>query len=363
MKSPETELLRWMRLHPDERDEKRFESIALALFAHQFEHCTPYRRFCEGRDRTPETVQGWMEIPAVPTGAFKELRLASFPEERTKHVFRTSGTTTNQRGELHLESLEAYEASLVPSFERGVLPDLAGDVPVRMLLLAPSPEAAPDSSLSHMLGVMQRRRGDTESRFFVEDGELQTRALTDALETAAITAIPILLCGTAFAFVHLLDAMQATGQHVVLPANARIMETGGFKGRARAMDRSALYDWITDRLDVPDERIVNQYGMTELASQFYDTILSRPEEPRRKRIPPWVRVRMVDPESGTEVANGEVGVIRIVDLANTGSMLAIQTADLGAMRGDGFEVLGRAQGAEARGCSIAADEMLSAARS
>ncbi|MBW2393926.1 MAG: long-chain fatty acid--CoA ligase [Deltaproteobacteria bacterium] len=352
-----------MRESPDVRDDERFLRLALALFAHQFAHCEPYRRFCEGRGRTPDTIQAWEEIPTVPTGAFKELRLASFPEERTQHVFRTSGTATDQRGELHLESLEAYEASLVPSFERGLLPDLSDELAVRMLSLVPSPIEAPDSSLSHMLGVMHDRRGDSESQFFVEDGELRERSIQSALEAAAAATTPLLLCGTAFAFVHLLDAMAASDQSFVLPASARIMETGGFKGRARAMDRDALYEWITDRLGVPSERIVNQYGMTELASQFYDTILSQPGEPRQKRIPPWVRVRMVDPESGDEVANGEVGVIRIVDLANTGSILAIQTADLGMMRGDGFEVLGRARGAEARGCSIAADEMLSAARS
>lgn len=363
MTQPGAEVLRWMRETPDERDDERFLRLALSLFAHQFAHCEPYRRFCEGRGRTPDTIRSWTEIPAVPAGAFKELRLASFPEERTRHVFRTSGTATDRRGELHLESLEAYEASLVPSFERGLLPDLPGGLAIRMLSLAPSPLETPDSSLSHMLGVMNQRRGDSESRFLIENGEIQERETQNALEAAAKGAPPILLCGTAFAFVHLLDSMAASGQHLVLPTNARIMETGGFKGRARTMDREALYAWITDRLGVPTERIVNQYGMTELASQFYDTILSRPGEPRRKRVPPWVRVRMVDPESGNEVEHGEVGVIRIFDLANIGSILAIQTADLGMTREDGFEVLGRAHGAEARGCSIAADEMLSAARS
>lgn len=357
------ELLRWIRESPGERNEARFEQIALALFAHQFEHCSPYRRFCEGRERTPETIHSWTQIPAVPTGAFKELRLACFPEERTVHVFRTSGTATQRRGELHLDSLDAYEASLVPSFEQGLLPDLSDDAPVRLLVLAPSPQEAPDSSLSHMFGVMRQRRGDTGSGFFVERGELAIEGLLAALGAAAESPIPLALCGTAFAFVHLLDAMDAARQRISLPANARILETGGFKGRGRAMDRPALYAWITDRLGVPEERIINQYGMTELASQFYDSVLARPGEPRRKRIPPWVRVQLVDSESGNEVPSGEVGAIRIFDLANTGNILAIQTADLGVARDDGFEVLGRAQGAEARGCSIAADEMLGAARS
>ena len=101
--------------------------------------------------------------------------------------------------------------------------------------------------------------------------------------------------------------------------------------------------------------------MTELASQFYDSQLRLPGEPRRKLGPPWARVRLVDPVGGGPTPDGEPGAIAVVDLANTGSVLALQTADLGRRIGDGFDVLGREPGAEARGCSIAADEMLGAA--
>jgi acyl-coenzyme A synthetase/AMP-(fatty) acid ligase len=103
---------------------------------------------------------------------------------------------------------------------------------------------------------------------------------------------------------------------------------------------------------------VNQYGMTELGSQFYDSALREPEAPRRKLAPPWARVRLLDPATGEDAEPGAVGMIAIVDLANTGSVLAVQTADLGRRVADGFEVLGRAPGAEERGCSVAADAML-----
>jgi len=92
-------------------------------------------------------------------------------------------------------------------------------------------------------------------------------------------------------------------------------------------------------------------------------VLRRPGEPRRKLAPPWARVRAVDPETGEDRPPGEVGALVIVDLANTGSVQAVQTADLGRVLRDGFEVLGREPGAEARGCSIAADAMLGAAGS
>jgi len=353
----ERELLVWMREEPELHDERRFERLALALFAFQIEHAAPYRRFCEARGASPATVSSWREIPAVPTGAFKELALRCFRAEATVKVFRTSGTALARRGELHLDTLALYEASLVPSFEKGVLPDLAADERLPMFVLAASPTEAPDSSLSHMFGVMLERRGTTESACFVRHDELDVEALLAALEAVA-SANRLLLCGTAFAFVHLLEAMEERGRRLALPAGARVMETGGFKGRARELSRETLYAWIGERLGVPPGRCVNQYGMTELGSQFYDSVLREPEASRRKLVPPWVRVSIVAPESGREVRTGEPGVIRIVDLANTGSALAIATADLGRALVGGFEVLGRAAGAEARGCSIAADEML-----
>lgn len=353
-------VLAWMREPEPADDEARFAELALALFAHQFAHCPPYRRFCEGRGRTPGTVADWREIPAVPTGAFKELALRSFPAERTRHVFRTSGTTGGARGALHLDTLALYETSVVPPFERFVLPELLGTPRcARLLVLAPPPEEAPDSSLSHMFGVLLARRGDARSGFFVRDGALEAERLGRAVEDAAADGDAILaLCGTAFAFVHWLEHLAAAGARLRLPHTARVMETGGFKGRARARPREALYAELETRLDVPPARVVNQYGMTELGSQFHDSVLARPAEARRKLGPPWARARVLDPASGEDVPPGAPGMIQIVDLANTGSVIAVATADLGRPVADGFQVEGRAPGAEARGCSIAADEML-----
>ena len=166
------------------------------------------------------------------------------------------------------------------------------------------------------------------------------------------------MCGTAFAFVFLLDELARRGRVLALPPGARIMETGGFKGRSRELGQAELYAEIEARLGVPAARIVNQYGMTELGSQFYDSVLRLPGEPRRKLGPPWTRVKIVDPVTGGPAPEHGIGQIVVVDLANTGSVLALQTADLGRRARDGFDVLGREPGAEARGCSIAADELL-----
>jgi hypothetical protein len=351
-------VLAWLREPEWKRDDARFEALALALFAFQFEHCGPYRRFCEGRGRTPGSVARADEIPPVPTGAFKELVLTSFPPQRAVRVFRTSGTSAQARGALHLDTLALYEASLLPAFRRHLLPDLAPGARARLIVLAPSADEAPDSSLSHMFGVALRELGDAESACFVRGGALAYEDVAAALASACAARMPVALCGAAFAFVHLLDALAARGRTLALPQGSRALETGGFKGRARERSRAELYGEIEARLGIPPACIVNQYGMTELGSQFYDSVLREPTAPRRKLAPPWTRVRVVDPMSGAPVPDGSAGTLVIHDLANTGSVCRVQTADLGTAQADGFEVLGREPGAEERGCSIAVDELL-----
>ena len=355
----DADVLAWMSEWPwpGEPDDARFDALALRAFAFQYAHCAPYRRLCDARGARPGDVARWQDVPAVPTGAFKELRVASFEPGHDAKVFRTSGTSSDRRGALHLDTLALYEASLLPTLRALLLPDLDAGVRTRLRVLAPSPDEAPDSSLSHMFGALLDAHGDEHSGYDVRGDRLDTDGLLRALEGDGPTA----LLGTAFAFVHLLDALEERGASLALPEGSRIMETGGFKGRSREMERDALHHALASALGVPQARIVNQYGMTELGSQFYDSVLVDPRGARRKLGPPWVRVRLVDPVTGDDAKPGEPGMISLFDLANTGSACAIETADLGrAVAGDphGFEVLGRLPGAEERGCSIAADQML-----
>ncbi len=347
-------------------DDARFETLALRLFAFQFEHCDAYARYCGARNATPADVGRWFEIPPVPASAFKAGALTCFDTAKTVKTFLTSGTTTSRRGTLHLDTLALYEASLLPNIRRFVFPEVeSGAWPTMSIrVLAPDPAATPDSSLSHMFGVALQALGSRDSGYDVRDGVLDTDALIDHLRRSER---PLALCGTAFAFVHLLEALGDDahgGSELTLKSGSRIMETGGFKGRSREVPRVELYESLSKRLGIPDHHIVNQYGMTELGSQFYDNVLfdhysGEGMRPRQKIAPPWTRIRLLDPETGEEAAEGDAGIVVIHDLANTGSIAALQTADLGRWvdrATGGFEVLGRAQGAEARGCSIAADE-------
>jgi hypothetical protein len=352
------DVLTWIGEDEWRHDDARFDDLARRLFAWQFERCAPYGRFCRGRGMTPDDVRTWREIPPVPTGAFKEIDLRTFPAEATVHTFRTSGTSTAARGALHLDTLEVYEASVVPSFRRHLFPELAPGDRRDLWVLTPSPDEASESSLSHMFGVLINELGTPDSGFGVVDGELAIDTTLERLSRSEERSVALAICGTAFAFVHLLDALAAEERSFALPAGSRVMETGGFKGRSREIPTRDLYLEIEKHLGVPPSHIVNQYGMTELGSQFHDSVLRAPDQPRRKLGPPWARALILDPETGAEARPGEVGAIAVFDLANTGSVLAVLTADLGRATGDGFEVLGREPGAEERGCSIAADELL-----
>jgi hypothetical protein len=135
------------------------------------------------------------------------------------------------------------------------------------------------------------------------------------------------------------------------------METGGYKNRSRLMPKTELHQLITERLGVPPSNIICEYGMSELSSQAYDSAIHHPSSIIHHRVfqfPPWARGQIISPETGRPVADGQTGLIRVFDLANVFSVLAIQTEDLGIRRGDGFELIGRAQLAEPRGCSLMA---------
>jgi hypothetical protein len=334
-----------------------FGGLAVMLFTLQFKYNAPYRRLCEARGIKPGDVTHWTEIPPVPTTAFKELDLICLhPEERTR-VFYSSGTT-EQRPSRHFhsaDSLALYEASLWPWFKENCGLPIAD---YRLLSLTPPAELVPHSSLVHMFDFARRQAGVGEDIFAGRIGGDGAWTLDFDAALAAVNqpeAKPLLVLGTAFSFVHLLDEMLARNLCVQLPANSHVMETGGYKGRSRSMPKAELHRLITERLGVPATHIICEYGMSELSSQAYDSPKFKVQGPKSERVfcfPPWARARVISPETGREVADGETGLLQVFDLANAFSVMAIQTEDLAVRHGAGFELIGRAQQAEARGCSL-----------
>ena len=341
-------------------EEDRFEGLALRAFRHQFEHNAPYRAFCVGRGLTPESVRTWTEVPVVPVSAFKALQLVCGPARDAEAVFRTSGTTagTRDRGSHFVPHLALYHASLLPTFGRHVVPD-TGKLP--FISLIPSPAALQDSSLSHMVGFGAEHFASSVAWVVDGEGTLDADALARVLHSAERADTPVLLLGTAFAFVHALERSPAVLRP--LPAGSRIMETGGFKGRSREVPKHELHALLTERTRVPRERIVNEYGMTELLSQLYEPVLAEGLSGADRHVPPpWLKVRALDPVTLEPLGEGEEGILSFFDLANVGSVCHILTQDVGSVIGGHVHLVGRSPEAEPRGCSRAMDELMSAVR-
>jgi hypothetical protein len=332
----------------------QFDSLALEIFALQFEHNPVYKKICESRQLIPATVRYWAQVPFVPTSAFKELDLSSIPPNARTAVFHSSGTT-EQKPSRHFhcpESLAVYEVSLWQWFKPHFSDENA------FIFLTPDQNAAPRSSLVHMFETVRKnaRRGEFYGKA-AADGTwtVEFDTVVQKLKSACDGGNRLTILGTAFSFVHLLDFLAENNLRFDLPKNSRVMETGGYKNRSRTMPKSELHALITKHLGVPPENIICEYGMSELSSQAYDSEGHLPFSSRHPRVfyfPPWARVQIVSPETGHEVSEGETGIIRIFDLANVFSVSAIQTEDLGIRRDDGFELIGRAQLSEPRGCSL-----------
>ena len=339
--------------------ETQFSALALELFALQFTHNATYRKICEARHATPQTLTSWTDIPTAPTAAFKEFEMTSLAPAARTAVFHSSGTT-GQKPSRHFhsaESLATYEASLWPWFAKNILANLQPSTfNLQLFLLTPPPAQAPHSSLIHMLDVARRKLGASESAFLgsVEpDGAwtLDLDATLRALNPKPETRNPKLIFGTAFSFIHLLDFLAGKNLRLALPPGSLAMETGGYKNRSRSLPKTELHALITERLGVPAPHILCEYGMSELSSQAYE-IQDSGFGIRNFHFPPWCRTQIISPETSREVAEGEPGLIRVFDLANVFSVMAIQTEDLGVRHGAGFELLGRAALAEPRGCSL-----------
>lgn len=353
--------------------DRLFNDLALRVFRFQCRFNPAYRGFVRRRGLEPEDLTRWETIPFLPSRAFKSATLVSGDPADVQGIFRTSGTTGGQegRGEHHLLDLALYRESLLPNFCAHLLAD-PGETP-QILCLLPSPEVARDSSLSFMMGEVVRTVGGNGSGFFVgSDGEIEGDEFRRSLRSAEEEGAPVIVAGTAFAFVGWMQLAGERGWRFQMPDGSRVMETGGYKGRSRVLPRPDFYEALEGAFGIPESRIVNEYGMTELLSQFYEPVLvgsasllgegrgapSSGLAERYHRGPPWVRTRVLDPLTLEDLPVGEPGVLAHLDLGNLGSVAAVLTEDLGRKVRGGFQLLGRKPGSEPRGCSLAMEDFL-----
>jgi hypothetical protein len=246
-----------------------------------------------------------------------------------------------------------------------------------VVALAPALTEPPSSSLGYMMArFMEAFDGEpldaaeqpfsstSRARWLLHETGVNLPGLEHSARVARERGQPLLLLGTAFALVRLLDDL--AGARLALPPGSVVMQTGGFKGRTREVSMEDLRAGVSDALQLAAGRVVGEYGMTELTSQLYEGTIAESAlaatmpaaAPGIYFEPPWLRVAPVDPISLRPVADGDVGLARFIDLGNVDSAVSVVTQDLVRRTQGGVQLLGRKVGAPPRGCSLAIEALL-----
>jgi hypothetical protein len=320
--------------------------MALELFQFQYQNNEVYRRYVESLHVKPETIDSVTKIPFLPVQFFKTNAIKTTDFE-AEIIFESSGTTQSENSNHYVKNLELYKKCFTQCFELFYGPENEWCI----LALLPSYlerknslPAGKDSSLIIMAAELIKRTGHSLSGFYLNDHE----KLYHTLLHNEILQQPTLLIGVTYA---LLDF---TANHNMHLSNTVIMETGGMKGRREEMTRDEVHKILTGKSGV--RQIHSEYGMTEILSQAYS---------RGNGIfkcPPWMKVFIRsddDPFSihtpSLSTKRIETGIINIIDLANIYSCAFIATDDMGKLYHNGsFEVLGRCDNSDIRGCSLLA---------
>lgn len=353
-------ILSYIRRGTDHHDSEEFNRLALQAFELQVKYIPIYRRYCEKHGITPEKTSSWEQIPALPTDAFKVTNLAMLPSS-TVRTFMTSGTTRpEERGKVNYDEggLGLMDATIHEAASSFLFPDRTKTT---ILIIAPSPDIAPQMIMAYGMNRLIEYFGSSQSRFLIGKEGFDIRALVDELRRSEAEGIPVTICGGSFGFVNIFDTCREKNINFRLPPGSRTLDAGGFKGKGREVNRDEFVNDCEKFLGIPKDYCVNLLGMTEISSQFYDNTLRDAYRgmniPKAKINPPWTRTRVVDPDTLEPLPPGKIGLLRHFDLANRGHILAVQTDDLGSMTPEGFEIYGRTEEGEARGCSLTIDEM------
>lgn len=324
-----------------------FDTLVSEAFALHYEQSEPMRRLAGEAGLGPNAEVAWQQVPMVPTVAFKSMRLAV---AEAREIFHSSGTT-EQAPSIHYHPYpELYRAVIEATFPQALLG--ACERP-EMLSLIPTRADAPHSSLAFMVEHVIERWGGNASRTVVGAHGIKAAELRGFLAARQRDGRPTLVLATTIALAQLVDSLDRLQLNFRLPAGSLVFETGGDKGRHRELTRDQLVAALVQRLGLPPTAFVREYGMTELTSHFYQ---AKPES-EIFAAPAWVRFRVLDVETLSEVEAGVPGLLAVFDLANVGSALHLLTEDLAVAEQSGFRLVGRAAGAELRGCSLLSEEL------
>lgn len=301
-----------------------FTQLRDELWAWQYANNPIMREYADGIG-----VQG---PTSLPISFFKHFKVQTGDTWQAQTTFESSGTTGQEPSRHHVRDLRIYERGLLAGFHHRF-----AERSYRVFALLPSYLERQTSSLVYMSKHWIETFGLPGSGFYLHNFEELQQGLNEASEAGE----PILLIGVAFA---LLDFVERYS--LQLPPDTIVIETGGMKGRKEEIVRTELHQILRAGFGVP--QIHSEYGMTELLSQAYT------RENGRFICPPWMQVFSTDIHLNTLLQpHGVSGRLHIVDLANIHSCAFIATDDIGKVYADGsFEVLGRLDTAEMRGCSL-----------
>lgn len=308
--------------------EADFEKVALEVFAFQYENCVIYRKYVDLLDRkSPISIE---EIPFLPIEFFKSQEILSVPKSGEESLFLSSGTGMIGRSKHLVSNVSIYEASFFKVYQL-----LFGNPKEQVILaLLPNYLEQGNSSLVYMVSALIEASKNELSGFLLNEfDEIKKR-----YEAAINSGKEVVIFGVSYALLDLAEQKMNFSQ-------AKIIETGGMKGRRKELTKAELHEVLAEGLGV--DFVSSEYGMTELLSQAYSL---------KNGIfvcPPWMKVLFRDVyDPLTLVSSEKSGGINVIDLANINSCSFIQTQDLGRKTSEGFVIEGRIDLADIRGCNL-----------
>ena len=319
--------------------EDNFKELALELFRHQHQNNIIYRQFCENLRITADEVDSINKIPFLPISFFKT-HVVKTGEFETDTVFESSGTSQDNTSKHFIKDIDLYRKSFNTCFEK-----FYGLPQNKCILgLLPAYLERKNSSLVLMTDELIKASNNSLSGFYLYDYE----KLHSTILHNELLKLPTLLIGVTYA---LLDFAEAYPMQL---RNTIVMETGGMKGRREELTRTEVHAQLQKQMGI--SLVHSEYGMTELLSQAYskgDGIF---------HCPGWMKIILRDEDdpfhiiTATDAQNKpQTGLINVIDLANVHSCSFIATDDVGRLHNnESFEVLGRADNSDIRGCSLMA---------
>ncbi len=312
------------------KTKQEFNTLAIEIFNFQFLHNSTYNEFCKHLKINPLSVKKIQDIPFLPVEFFKTHAIKT-GEFNAQKIFLSSGTTGMTQSEHLVKDLSLYETSYNNAFKQfyGAIEDYC------VLGLLPSYLEREGSSLIYMVDDLINKSKHSDSGFFLDNHQDLVEILAKNIKNKQKT----ILFGVSFALLDLAESYQVDLSDVI------IMETGGMKGRRKELTRDELHGIYKESFKVSE--IHSEYGMTELLSQAYS------KGNGVFKTPNWMKILIRDVNDPFNfLENNKTGGINVIDLANINSCSFIATQDLGKCTTEEFEVLGRFDNSDLRGCNL-----------